>query len=203
VFVTVTRRIILVIALLVFVLMGLFGGGEEPADATLIEMLRDAARREPLSENASIMLTHAGSGFVLVPLALASAGWLAWSSRLRDAMLLLLITVGGRLMIEGMKIAVGRPRPELDSYPVYVTSLSFPSGHAGNAMLTFLALALVVPRRSRPALVGLGAAGGIAVGLTRPLLGVHWPSDVVGGWAFAVAWAIICLAIFKRDRTAA
>jgi undecaprenyl-diphosphatase len=203
VFVTVTRWIILAISLLVLLVMGHFGGIEGPADATLIVMLRDAARTEPLVETASIMFTHVGSGFVLIPLALVSAGWLAWSSRLRDAMLLLLITVGGRLMIEGMKIAVGRPRPELDSYPVYVTSLSFPSGHAGNAMLTFLALALVVPRRSRPALVGLGAAGGIAVGLTRPLLGVHWPSDVVGGWACAVAWAIICLAIFKRDRTAA
>jgi undecaprenyl-diphosphatase len=203
VLVTVTRWIILVIALLVFVFMGFSGGGEEPADATLIETLREAARIEPLAETASIILTHLGSGFVLVPLALAAAGCLAWSSRYRDAMLLLVITVGGRLIIEGMKIAVGRPRPELEPYPVYVTSLSFPSGHAGNAMLTFLALALVVPGRSRPALVGLAALGGIAVGLTRPLLGVHWPSDVVGGWAFAVAWTIICLAAFKRVRTAA
>ena len=63
---------------------------------------------------------------------------------------LLLIVLGGRLMVEILKQSIGRPRPDLDLHAVTVHSLSFPSGHAANSMITFVAIALVLRARAAP-----------------------------------------------------
>lgn len=195
--------VVLLISIVLFAFMGVLGGPASGLDRAIILCARGLVDIFPPLQPIAVALTHLGSGPVLITLALVAACWLGWKSRWRDAGVLLLITIGGRLMIEGMKLAVGRPRPELDPYPVYISSLSFPSGHAGNSMLTFLALAVIVPPTLRPRLVILAAFASIAIGLTRPILGVHWPSDIIGGWSFGIAWTIACVAMFRRDQTAA
>ena len=77
--------------------------------------------------------------------------------------------------------------------------MSFPSGHAANSMITFLALALILaPARYRAAAIAAATAASVLIGSTRPLLGVHWPSDVVGGWAFGIAWVVIGVELSRR-----
>ena len=99
--------------------------------------------------------------------------------------------LGGRLMVELLKQSVGRLRPDLEMHAVTVQSLSFPSGHAANSMIAFVAIALFcAPARRRGSALTLAIAASLAVGATRPLLGVHWPSDVLAGWIFGLAWAI-------------
>jgi undecaprenyl-diphosphatase len=88
---------------------------------------------------------------------------------------------------------------------VVTNSSSFPSGHAGNSMAVFLTIALVaVPRAHRiPAIFGAVLAS-LVVGCTRPYLGVHWPSDVIGGWSLGAAIAIVIGSIADaRDSKAA
>ena len=103
--------------------------------------------------------------------------------------------LGGRLVVELLKLAVDRPRPSFDPQPVAVSSLSFPSAHAANSMITFLTVALlIIPVRYRGMAVTAAISLSAAVGLTRPYLGVHWPSDVIGGWAFGTAWAVSLVA---------
>jgi len=78
-----------------------------------------------------------------------------------------------------VKLAVGRQRPLIEDHPPLAkapTKLSFPSAHATSSVAAATALGRVQPR-ARPYLFGLAAA--ICVG--RPYLGMHYPSDVVGG----------------------
>jgi len=137
-------------------------------------------------------LTAFGGSAILVPLSLAVAAGLALGGHRRRAAGLLLITLVGRLLVEGVKLALARPRPALFDHQVAVTSLSFPSGHAANATIVYLTLALVVAplltsrRWPVPAALALAAF----IGLTRPVLGVHWPSDVLGGWTMGLAWTL-------------
>ncbi|WP_245821039.1 phosphatase PAP2 family protein [Geodermatophilus pulveris] len=94
-----------------------------------------------------------------------------------------------------LKEAVGRVRPAFEDGGASYDTLSFPSGHSsGIATLVTLGLVLAWPRLS-PARRRLALAGGLAlavlVGVTRMWLGVHFLSDVVGGWALGVAWTLL------------
>ncbi len=111
------------------------------------------------------------------------------------------IVIGGRIAIEVLKLAIDRPRPAFGPHPVEVHSLSFPSGHAGNSMITFLAIAMIaIPERWRGRAVAIALSSSIAVGLTRPFLGVHWPSDVIGGWVLGIGWVVALAALSRRWR---
>jgi len=93
-----------------------------------------------------------------------------------------------------LKEAVGRVRPQFAQGGAQLDSLSYPSGHAsGVATLVTTALMLAWPRLA-PATRRVCLAAGIAlvviVGLTRMWLGVHYLTDVVGGWSLGVAWTL-------------
>ena len=84
-------------------------------------------------------------------------------------------------------MSIGRPRPDFDLHPVVTSSPAFPSGHSANSMAVFLAIALIALPHRCAAGRGRGALClSIVVGLTRIFLGVHWPTDVIGGWAWGL-----------------
>ncbi|MGY1623588.1 phosphatase PAP2 family protein [Geodermatophilus sp. SYSU D00965] len=93
-----------------------------------------------------------------------------------------------------LKDLVGRVRPAFENGGLHYGGLSFPSGHSsGIATLVTVAVLLAWPRlaaRGRRWAVAGGAALVVLVGLTRMWLGVHFLSDVVGGWALGVAWTL-------------
>jgi undecaprenyl-diphosphatase len=98
-----------------------------------------------------------------------------------------------------LKMSVARVRPRLPDPVATAPGYSFPSGHAMTAAASCAILLLVllpaVPRLLRPAAWATAAVSVVGVGLTRIALGVHWVSDVVGGWLLgsalvaATAWA--------------
>ncbi len=99
-----------------------------------------------------------------------------------------------------LKEGVGRVRPAFENGGASYDGLSFPSGHSsGIATLVTIALVLAWPRLS-PAQRRLALAAGVAlvvlVGLTRMWLGVHFLSDVLGGWALGVAWTLLVALAF-------
>lgn len=172
--------------------MLLLGGlGWEPDEA--LRLMLHAGDNRVLARNADL-LTELGSWRILVPLTVVAAIYLAFTRRIRAALLLFTV-FGGRLLVELMKVIVDRDRPGVDQHLEAVHSMSFPSGHAANAMITYLAIALLVPvrQRNRAIAVGIGVAIALQVGWSRIALGVHWPSDVVGGWAFGMLWVMVCL----------
>jgi undecaprenyl-diphosphatase len=106
------------------------------------------------------------------------------------------------LITEIAKYAASRPRPT--SALVTAPSTSFPSGHALGVMVCVLALLTVVlPLVRRPLrawLVALGAVTVVTIGIGRVVLNVHYPSDVLAGWAMGYAYFVACLLIVPPSR---
>ncbi len=180
------RLIVLLITILVFILVGWSGGPQNEVDFALVaEAVKIRSREEWMTE-VPMLITHVGGAYVLLPLTGAVVVLLYAIGRRRSALLLFLTVAGERLLLDGFKILIQRPRPELEGHPVLTHSFSFPSGHAANTMTVFVAIALfAAPREHRRWSIPLAITLAALVGATRPWLGVHWPSDVVGGWTLA------------------
>lgn len=93
-----------------------------------------------------------------------------------------------------LKMAFDRPRPDLVPALDHVTSAAYPSGHATSAAVVYLLLAWLAPPRWRAAAWTLAAAIIILNAFSRVMLGVHWPSDIVGGTLLGTAFALIAAA---------
>jgi membrane-associated phospholipid phosphatase len=107
---------------------------------------------------------------------------------------------------EGLKLVFARPRPHLWSWFVVAPGHSFPSGHAvGSAAFLAFGAALLVRRRPSwrwPVRASAGALA-LAIGFGRLYLGVHWPSDVVGGWLLGACLAVAAAQWVRRCERAA
>jgi membrane-associated phospholipid phosphatase len=112
----------------------------------------------------------------------------AGGDRRRDPAALRLVAtiVVGRLLVEGLKLIVQRPRPPVVDRLELVTSWSFPSSHSAGTMMTALAFALLAGGRW-PALAAALLVAGV-IGWSRVALAVHWPSDVLAGWGLGMMW---------------
>ena len=121
---------------------------------------------------------------------------------LRVAMFLVISVELTGIITEIAKYAASRPRPS--TALVTALSSSFPSGHALGVMAAVLALLTVglpvVRRPLRGWLIALGAVVVIAVGVGRVVLNVHYPSDVIAGWAFGYAYFVACLLMVPPSR---
>jgi undecaprenyl-diphosphatase len=91
------------------------------------------------------------------------------------------------VLTEAVKLAVGRPRPDLWLHLVPVSGFAFPSGHAMAGAALFPLLGWIGLRRHRALGYALGLIVAAYVGVGRLYLGVHWPSDVLAGWAIGAA----------------
>lgn len=170
-----------------FVLLFLLGGPENSTDVALIHALDGFGDSHPQLTIFAAKVTQVGSVYATIGAGLIGTLWLFLSRRWQTGMLLLAGTMLERLALDGLKSIVGRPRPDFDLHPVMTHSSSFPSGHSANTMGVFLMVAASVapPEWRRPAL-WTAVTVAIVSGLTRPFLGVHWPSDVLGGWTLGL-----------------
>ncbi|MDH7641113.1 phosphatase PAP2 family protein [Sphingomonas oryzagri] len=175
------RRLLIIGVLLV--LAGLLLWWAAPVDLAIHHAAGLA--RQGWAARQAVWFTALGGLLVMGPVALLAAGWLFWRRRKHEAMWLVLTIASGRLVVEGVKLLVQRPRPPIADRLELVTSWSFPSSHSAGTMMTCVALAMLW---GRPAgwIAALLVAG--AIGWSRVALGVHWPSDVLAGWGFGLLW---------------
>ncbi|WP_261569873.1 phosphatase PAP2 family protein [Frankia gtarii] len=120
----------------------------------------------------------------------------------RRLALFTLVTVsGGGLLVTGFKELIGRARPSFTNPVAHAAGLSFPSGHALGAMVAavvcLVAVRAVTGRRARwPWWVGSGVVVAVT-GFARLGLGVHFLSDVLGGYLLGVGWALGMAALLR------
>ena len=176
--------------------MLLWGGGA--LDRQIYEALYAGGQPELLA--AARIATFFGEPTILIGAGIICALWL-WRAGHRHLPLVLVAIVAiGRGLSEAQKHWIARARPELEPHLVVVKTSSFPSGHAASSMIFYLTLALVLTagtRRHRMSTAGAVLLSAL-IGISRVMLGVHWPSDVIGGWAFGLLWVMLTLRLSER-----
>lgn len=147
-------------------------------------------------DSTAMAFANMGLFWVVVPVVMVLTGCLILARRYADACMI----VAAGLMIgigDGLKLVVDRPRPDYQLLGPFQSGLSFPSGHTLLAVIMGGVLCYLVGHWVKPLLlrraiqVGLISAV-VMMGASRVYLGVHWPSDVIGAYAFG-AMALIGL----------
>jgi undecaprenyl-diphosphatase len=177
-------------------------GDSTAFDRTLLLALRNPADlSDPLGppwlEEAARDITALGSYSVLGLVVGAVAIYLVMIRRRAAALWLLASVVGGAALSSVLKIGFDRPRPDIVAHVARVFTMSFPSGHAALSAVVYLTLGALLAnsagsRVQRAYFLTLALLLTMLVGITRIYLGVHYPTDVLAGWCFGAAWAILC-----------
>lgn len=190
-----------------FIMIGnAVGGGIDSVDKDILLAMRDAPdnpRGPHWFEDGMMHLSAVGSGAVTGLVTLVSILFLLVSRKPRLALLLLVCALGTLVWMEVLKGIYERPRPTVVTHIDPPGGMSFPSGHSMIAAALYLTLAVLIARalperRLRTFTVAIGAALALLVGVTRMYLGVHYPSDVLGGWTVGVTWALVCGVVARR-----
>jgi undecaprenyl-diphosphatase len=194
----VQRRFIAAVVTLAALWLATLLGGSGPLDRAIYEALY--AGHRPVLLGIARVVTALGEPTVLVGASALCALWQWYAGRGRLGLVLLVITLTGRGLAEAQKYWIARVRPDLEPHLVVVKTSSFPSGHATSSMIFYLTLALVVTAHSRwrPAAAAGAILLSLLIGTSRVMLGVHWPSDVIGGWAFGLLWVLLTLRPAER-----
>ena len=142
-------------------------------------------------------VTALGGATVLVLLTLAAIGYLLMRRKWGGAIFITVSVAGGTLVSSLFKEIFERARPDVVPHLMEATSASFPSGHSMLATVTYLTLGAVLAevheeRRFKIYILVWAVLLSILVGWSRVYLGVHWPTDVLGGWSLGSAWALAC-----------
>jgi len=154
-------------------------------------------------ESVLLDLTALGGSAILLLVVLAVVGFLLLQARYRTALFVWVASTSGEFVNIALKQAFNRPRPSIVPHLRVVFSTSFPSGHAMESAIVYLTLGALLMRFAESRLTKLYCLG-IAmlltalVGVSRVYLGVHYPTDVIGGWLIGFMWASICWLAAQR-----
>jgi undecaprenyl-diphosphatase len=146
---------------------------------------------------AMVDFTSLGGVAVLTLLTILAGGFLFATRRPGLGVFVLVAVSGGALVSTILKSLFLRARPDIVQHLVQVDSASFPSGHAMNAAIVYLTLGALLARSlkdrsARIYLLVMSIVLTVLIGFSRVYLGVHWPTDVIAGWAVGAAWAAMC-----------
>jgi len=149
-------------------------------------------------------VTPLGTGIVVLVVVGVTAAFLWHTEHKHSARLLLAATAGSILLNNVLKLYFDRPRPEVFERLTHTASSSFPSGHAMSATVVYgtvgyLLARLQKHRLSRAVTLLLAVLMIALVCLTRLYLGVHYPSDVLGGIIVGLAWSGFCMATLEAS----
>jgi undecaprenyl-diphosphatase len=148
-------------------------------------------------------ITSLGGTTVLALMTALVTIYLLFDRQRAIAIFILVSVLGGWALSAVLKVGVARPRPDIVPHLVEVHDLSFPSGHAMVSAVTYLTLAALISgtrtyRSTRVFTVAAGILLTLMIGASRIYLGVHYPTDVLGGWCAGATWALACWIIARR-----
>ena len=153
-------------------------------------------------------VTALGGVFLRNLFAIAAVVALLFLKLPREAVLYALTVVGGWLANTGMKLLVGRERPQIVPHLTEAGGESFPSGHSFSAAVIYIGMAIAFAALSRRhsvryTVIGFAMVLSAMVAWSRVMLGVHFPSDVAAGWLGGAGWAFLAAALFYAPAKAA
>ncbi|MHA3775600.1 phosphatase PAP2 family protein [Verrucomicrobiota bacterium sgz303538] len=145
-------------------------------------------------------VTSLGSGSLAALFAVLVIGGFALQRRRLPIALIATSLIGGSFLSTILKTIFGRPRPPIEYRAVEVSALSFPSGHSFISAVLYLTLgallAKAIPeRRMKFYIIAVAVLLTFLVGFSRVYLGVHYATDVLGGWCAGLIWATLCLLV--------
>jgi len=141
-------------------------------------------------------ITALGGYAVLTLLVGGVAIYLVAAGKRGSALLVVGAVVSGTVLGSLLKMGFDRPRPHLVAHLAHAQSSSFPSGHAMLSAVTYLTLGVLLARvhekrRTKMLVMTFAIILTLLIGVSRVYLGVHWPTDVLAGWALGAAWAAL------------
>ena len=189
-------------------------GDTQAFDVRILRSLRTATDPARLKgpdwlESALIDVTALGSPIVLGLVVLIISGYLLLEARYLTAVIVLTSSSLGEIVDELLKLLFDRPRPDVVPHLRTVVSASFPSGHAMESAIIYLTLGallmrVVEGRLTKIYCMAMAIFLTFIVGVSRVFLGVHYPTDVLGGWMLGFLWAAMTFLVTRRfERTVA
>jgi undecaprenyl-diphosphatase len=157
------------------------------------------AWRSPWLDEFAMAATHLGDFVVLFCVTSIATGFFLGMRRARLAGVFLLVVLLGWGIEWGLKLTVNRPRPHVaGALAEPPNNPSFPSGHALMTMAVYGTLGLLlgrIDRRRAVLFLALGVLLSLLVGLTRVVIGVHYPFDVLAGWLAGLLCVLVAAAL--------
>jgi len=128
---------------------------------------------------------------------------LLWKRCYPEAKIFVIDCIGGVVLSYGLKSVFGKDRPDLWESAIKEVSFSYPSGHALGSTVLYGFLAYLFATRFPQfawliyllAVILIGA-----IGLSRLYLGVHWPTDIIGGYGIGFLWLTFCITMLKLQK---
>ncbi len=175
-------------------------------DTAALQLAQQWRAAHPLVEAVMREFSSLGSTPVLTLFTVLAAVYLCFVGRPARAFAVSVAMSTGALAVTALKAGFGRARPDPAFAALVQEGLSFPSGHASMSAVFYLTVGALVAQRHdglhlRAVVVAIAVFMTLLIGVTRVMLGVHWASDVLAGWAFGAGWAALwfCIAARLRD----
>jgi undecaprenyl-diphosphatase len=183
-------------------------GDTQAFDLQILHSLRSTADpARPIGpawmESVLIDITALGSPVVLGLIVLVITGYLLLEARYVTALIVLATAISSEILDEVLKWLIARPRPSAVPHLRTVVSASFPSGHAMESAIIYLTLGallmrVVEGRITKTYCMATAIFLTFIVGVSRVFLGVHYPTDVIGGWMLGFLWAAVTFLVTRR-----
>ena len=175
-------------------------------DNDLAATINDTVADSPVLVGISHFLSFLGSPVWFYILITAAVLWFLRRGHVRVVVFLITTNLLGGALNRIVKALVDRPRPEVEDPITEAVGMGFPSGHAMAATFAYGSLVLAfmpfVPRRLRPWIIAGWGAAVLLISLSRLTLGVHFLSDVIGGFLLGLAWlaaSVAAFSLWRRD----
>ena len=183
-------------------------GDTQAFDVAILRSLRDAADpSRPIGpawmETALVDVTALGSPVVLGLVVVIITGYLLIEARYKTALIVVTTAITSEVLDAVLKLVFARPRPTAVPHLRTVVTASFPSGHAMESAIIYLTLGallmrVVEGRLTKIYTMAMAMFLTLIVGVSRVFLGVHYPTDVVGGWMLGFLWAALTFLVTRR-----
>jgi membrane-associated phospholipid phosphatase len=174
-------------------------------DNSVADELHEFVRTHRTFTSAMRFASNLGSTLAWWIILLPVIGWLGYRRLPRLAAFVAVTAIGSSLLNNTIKLAVDRARPHLADPVASASGMSFPSGHAQAAIVGYGILILIflpaISRRMRPWAVAIASLVVLLIGFSRIALGVHYFSDVIGGFLVGGAWLFAMTVAFSAWRT--